>query len=154
MLFLFLMLLPGIQSSDPYTLSLKNIRFSVGRYKPICSLEISYSDEQISKAKVTCSIQRRTLRGIKFEHVTKTRHKIALTFTILRRKATAVVTNKNVETSRIVFHLNFVFTSLINLVPCEFGYAPVCNSSKSSDEKTAICPAENFVNLTFSKNTK
>ena len=109
MLFLFFMLLPGIQSSDPYTLSLKNIRFSVGRYKPICSFEISHNDEQISKAKVTCSVQRRTLRGIKFEHVTKTRHKIALTFTILRRKVTAVVTNKNVETSRSKFYLCFAF---------------------------------------------
>ena len=111
MLFLFVMLLPGIQSSDPYSLSLKNIRFSVGKFKPICSFEISYNDEQILKATVTCSIQRKQLKGIKFEHVTKTRHKIALIFTIRRRKAMAVVTNKNVETSRIVSYLCFVFLS-------------------------------------------
>ena len=45
-----------------------------------------------------------------------------------------------------IFVLHFI---ILILVPCEFGYAPICNSSKSSDEKTAICPAENFVKSHF-----
>ena len=101
MLFIFYLLWPGIYSSDPFSLSLKNIQVSAGKFKPICKFEISYNDEQISTAGVTCSIIRRTYRGIKFEYVTKTRHKITLTFTILKREKTAIVTNKNVETSRI-----------------------------------------------------
>ena len=145
MLFIFFLLWPGIYSFDPFSLSLKNIQVSAGKFKPICNFEISYNDERISTAGVTCSIIKRTYRGIEFEYLTKTRHKVALTFTILKRKKSAVVTNKNVETSRIRMLLFFQFEYLKCLVPCQLGYAPICNFSKSVGEKTAICPAVNSV---------
>ena len=45
-------------------------------------------------------------------------------------------------------YILFCFTFRI-LVPCQLGYAIICNSSKSSEEKTSICPADNFVKLHF-----
>ena len=145
--FLFFLLWPGIYS-DPFSISLKNIKISAGKFKPTCSFEISYNDDRVSKANVYCTSLKKTVKGIQYEYVTRTRHKIELTFTLPRKKRTAVVTNKKVETSRIYELYPLVFTFRI-LVPCQLGYAIICNSSKSSEEKTSICPADNFVKLHF-----
>ena len=98
--FLFVLLWPGI-SSDPFSISLKNIKISAGKFKPTCSFEISYNDDRVSNTNVYCTSLRKTVKGIQYEYVTRTRHKIELTFTMPRKKRTAVVTDKKVETSMI-----------------------------------------------------
>ena len=101
MVFVFILLFPGIHSSDSHSVSLENIKISAGKFKPTCSFEISYDDNEVSKAVVTCSKIKKNVGGIQYEFFTKTRHKIAITFTLRKGKNTANVTNKNVEMSRI-----------------------------------------------------
>ena len=37
------------------------------------------------------------------------------------------------------------------LVPCQLGYSSICKSAYSNEEKTAICPATNMVNIAKTK---
>ena len=123
MLFLVSLLLTGVYS-DPFSISLKNIIISAGKFKPNCNFEISYNDERVSNANVYCTSLRKTVKGIKYEHVTRTRHKISLTITMPRKKRTAVVTNKKVETSMYqIFPLPFLhveFQFRVSLVMHQF----------------------------------
>ena len=100
MLLLIFLILPGI-SSATFSVSLKNIKISAGKFKPTCSFEITYNDERVYGANAYCTSIKKTVKGIQYEYVTKTRHKIELTFTLPKRKRNAVVTDKRLESSRI-----------------------------------------------------
>ena len=52
---------------------------------------------------------------------------------------------------RIFLKIKFIMMIIIFSVPsvpsCQLGYSSICKSSVSNDEKTAICPATNLVNI-------
>ena len=72
----------------------------------------------------------------------------SLKLKILRNGRTIIfIQNSYVEKSKSISKIRSIMIIIFSVPSCQLGYSSICKSSVSNDEKTAICPATNLVNI-------
>ena len=112
-----------------------------GRASASCRFQLSYSDHGVQAANVTCTDVTKAMAAVNHEHNAKTMHKIRLTLKIMKNGLTRV-TSSSVDRGWRIIDFYRKEECLHFSESCLLGYSYVCNSSYSSDDRTAMCPMQ------------